>query len=149
MLVAACGGGRPTPIDGSLPRSPAAAEIEATLSASAEAWNRKELDGFMEPYLRSPDLTFSGSGGVRRGFQSVMQRYRTSYFEADVPLPGLRFTDLETFDLGRDHALMLGRYILLDPESDEQIDTGYFSLVWVRTRAGWRILHDHTSAAES
>jgi len=147
LFMAACGGGNPTPIDGSLPAAPAAEEMRATLVESADAWNRRDLDGFMEPYLRSPDLTFSGSGGVRRGFDSVVERYRASYFQAEAPLPSLRFEDLETRDLGRDHALMLGRYILLDPTTGEQMDTGFFTLVWVRTRAGWRILHDHTSAA--
>lgn len=146
-FLAACGGGRPTPIDGSLPEAPAAAELEEALMASAEAWNRKDLDGFMAPYLRSPGLTFSGSGGVRRGFEAVVARYRASYFDADAALPTLRFTDVETRDLGADHALMLGRYVLLDPDSGERQDTGFFSLVWVRTREGWKIMHDHTSAA--
>ncbi len=166
LLGAGCGRGNPTPIDGSLPAAPAAAELEAALLASADAWNRGDLDGFMEPYLRSPDLTFSGSSGVRRGFESVLARYRASYFDADAPLPTLRFADLETRDLGPDHALMLGRYILLapgaagaprdtvidadqraGPDSVGRLDDGYFSLVWVRTLEGWRIMHDHTSAA--
>lgn len=152
LLVAslfACGGERTAiPLDGSLPRAPEAAEMEGALLASVDAWNAGDLDGFMAPYLRSTDLSFSGSAGVRRGFGAVMERYRQNYFEADAPLPGLRFEDLETRDLGRDHALMLGRYVLLDPVTDAESGTGFFSLVWVRTRDGWRIMHDHTSAAE-
>jgi ketosteroid isomerase-like protein len=149
IALSACGDRRPIPLDGSLPPSPAAAELDSALLASAESWNRKDLDGFMAPYLHSSGLTFSGSAGVRRGFDAVMRRYRENFFEAEAPLPRLRFEDLETFDLGRDHALMLGRYVLLAADSGERIDTGLFSLVWVRTADGWRIMHDHTSAAAS
>jgi ketosteroid isomerase-like protein len=149
LVLAACGDRTPIPLDGSLPEAPAAAELEGALLASAEAWNRGELDGFMAPYLRSPGLTFSGSAGVRRGFDAVMRRYRENFFEASEPLPTLRFEDLETLDLGRDHALMLGRYVLLSADNGDRVDTGYFSLVWVRTVDGWRIMHDHTSAADS
>ena len=149
LVLAACGDRTPIPLDGSLPEAPAAAELEAALLASAEAWNRGELDGFMAPYLRSPGLTFSGSSGVRRGFDAVMRRYRESFFEADAPVPMLRLEELETLDMGRDHALMLGRYVLLDGAAGARIETGYFSLVWVRTADGWRIMHDHSSAAEA
>lgn len=148
LSFAGCGDRSPIPLDGSLPDAPAGAEMESALLASAEAWNRGDLDGFMAPYLPSPDLTFSGSGGVRRGFDAVMRRYRENYFESDASLPVLRFEDLETLDVGADHALMLGRYVLLDPGSEAQVDTGFFSLVWVRTVDGWRIMHDHTTAAE-
>lgn len=148
LSLAACGDRTPIPLDGSLPDAPAGAEMKSALLASAEAWNRGDLDGFMAPYLPSPGLTFSGSGGVRRGFDAVMRRYRDDYFESGASLPVLRFEDLETRDLGADHALMLGRYVLLDPASEARIDTGFFSLVWVRTVDGWRIMHDHTTAAE-
>ncbi|HSM35454.1 MAG TPA: nuclear transport factor 2 family protein [Longimicrobiales bacterium] len=149
LVLAGCGDRTPIPLDGSLPEAPAAAELEGALLASAEAWNREDLDAFMAPYLRSPGLTFSGSGGVRRGFDAVMRRYRESYFEAEVPLPRLRFEDLESLDLGRDHALMLGRYVLLAADTGNRVDTGHFSLVWVRTVDGWRIMHDHTTVAEN
>lgn len=46
--------------------------------------------------------------------------------------------------LGSDGAMVLGRWRLTStPEAGE----GVFSLALLRTRAGWRIVHDHTSLA--
>jgi ketosteroid isomerase-like protein len=42
-----------------------------------------------------------------------------------------------------DHALITGRFTLSGGGKDEQ--TGRFTLIWMRTPAGWRIVHDHSS----
>jgi hypothetical protein len=53
----------------------------------------------------------------------------------------LAFDGLEILQAGPDHAWCTGRWSIV-----RQRDTigGGFSLFWVRTGAGWRILRDHT-----
>ena len=55
----------------------------------------------------------------------------------------MRFDQLDVRALGDDHALMTGRFTLAGGGKPEQ--TGRFSLVWLRSAQGWKILHDHSS----
>ena len=65
-----------------------ASEIEAMLLASAASWNGGDLDGFMDDYWPSEELTFSGGTGVTRGWENVRTRYLESYW---APGCGPRF----------------------------------------------------------
>ncbi|MCH8252287.1 MAG: hypothetical protein IID36_07530 [Planctomycetes bacterium] len=38
-------------------------QVPVMLQRQAEAWNAGDIDAFMEPYWRSPDLTFTSSYG--------------------------------------------------------------------------------------
>ncbi len=123
-------------------------EIAAMLHASTSAWNAGELDGYLDDYWASEDLTFSGADGVTRGWEDLRTRYLSSYWAPESPRDSLRFEELEISPLGEDHALALGRYILYQPEdSDVMKAMGFFSLVLGKVDGEWRILHDHTSTA--
>ena len=97
----------------------------------------------MEGYWRSPELTFSGSSGVQRGWDAVLARYRRSYPDR-AAMGQLDFTDLEFRFLSPDAALVLGRWHLSRPPDNDA--GGVFSLVLQKFPEGWRIIHDHTSA---
>lgn len=126
------------------PPGPVRDEIVAALHASADAWNRGDLDGFLRTYLDSPELTFIGRDEVVRGFSTLRALYDGGHFEGGPP-PRLRFDVLEVRPLGEPTALLIGRYTLQDTASGATTSTGLFTLVWGRTPEGWRILHDHTS----
>jgi beta-aspartyl-peptidase (threonine type) len=118
------------------------------LRMSAESWNRGDLEGFLDDYLPSDELTFSGGTGVTRGWEDVRLRYLQGYWSPGAERDSLRFEDLEVKGLGEDHALVLGRYVLFRPEAGDSITgTGFFSLVLRRIDDGWKIIHDHTSAS--
>jgi len=125
-------------------------QVIEMLNASAASWNDGDLDGFLDDYWRSDDLTFSGATGVTRGWEEVRQRYLRSYWAPGASRDSLRFEELEVTALGENYALVLGRYVLYRPEEDGQITgTGHFSLVLKRVEGSWRIIHDHTSATPS
>ncbi|MBI4537988.1 MAG: DUF4440 domain-containing protein [Gemmatimonadetes bacterium] len=117
------------------------------LRASAQAWNAGDLDGFLDDYLDSPTSSFAGANGVIRGTGEIRARYERSYWAAGRARESLRFEGLDVRSLGPAHALAIGRYVLYDPVQDSTTNRGYFSLVLERTDAGWKIIHDHTSAA--
>jgi ketosteroid isomerase-like protein len=125
-----------------------AREVEDMLHASAGSWNAGQLEGFLDDYWRSEDLTFSGARGVTRGWEEVRRNYLESYWAPGVDRDSLRFEGIEVLPLGPDHALALGRYVLFRPE-DGGLERagGYFSLVLRSMDEGWRIIHDHTSAS--
>ena len=116
--------------------------ISAVLNAQQTAWNRGDVDAFLVGYWHSPDLTFSGSSGVARGWDEVLTRYKKNYPDR-AAMGQLDFSDLEFRFLGPDAALVLGRWHL-KRETDDL--GGVFTLVWQRFPEGWKIIHDHTSA---
>jgi len=120
------------------------AAITAVLNAQQAAWNRRDVDAFLVGYWHSPDLTFSGSSGVSRGWDGVMTRYKKNYPD-QAAMGHLDFSELEFRFLGPDAALVLGRWHLKRDKGDIG---GVFSLVWQRFPDGWKIVHDHTSAVE-
>lgn len=121
------------------------AEIIALLEASTEAWNRSDLEGFLEPYLDSPQTTFAGGSGLLEGKEAIRESYLGGYWDSGVPEGLLRFRDIRVRPLGPDHALAVGRYVVADRDTGEETGTGLFSLVLTRTAEGWRIIHDHSS----
>jgi uncharacterized protein (TIGR02246 family) len=119
--------------------------ITAVLNAQQAAWNRADVDAFLVGYWRSPEVTFSGTGGVTRGWEGVLARYKKNYPDK-AAMGQLDFSGLEFRFLGPDAALVLGRWHLKREKDDVG---GVFSLVWQRFPEGWKIVHDHTSAVAS
>jgi uncharacterized GH25 family protein/ketosteroid isomerase-like protein len=121
-----------------------AAAIRRVLDGQAAAWNRGDIEAFVEGYWKSDRLTFSGSSGVTRGWKGLLERYRRSY-PTRAAMGTLSFSDLEITQLAPDAALVLGRW-RLDREKDAP--GGSFSLVMRKFPEGWRVVHDHTSSDE-
>jgi uncharacterized protein (TIGR02246 family) len=116
--------------------------IEQLLREQQEAWNAGDIEKFVGGYWRSPELTFSGSGGIERGWDGVLARYKRRYATREE-MGRLDFSGLEFRFLGADAALVLGRWRLTRPPTNDA--GGVFSLVLQRFPEGWRIIHDHTS----
>lgn len=117
--------------------------ITKILDTQQNDWNRGNVDAFLEGYWRSPDLTFSGSGGIARGWDGVLARYKKNYPDR-AAMGQLDFSGLEFRFLGSDAALVLGHWHLARAAGNIG---GVFSLVWRRFPEGWRIIHDHTSTS--
>jgi uncharacterized protein (TIGR02246 family) len=121
------------------------AEIRAVMSAQAAAWNRGDIDGFMNGYARSDATEFISGDKLTRGWQTVRDRYKKKY-DSREKMGTLTFSDLKITRLSSDAALVIGRWGLVR-KSDQP--HGRFTLLFRRTPNGWRIAHDHTSAAET
>jgi ketosteroid isomerase-like protein len=138
-LFVLSGPGGPSP-RASQSAGPDGAALIGSLQTTAEMWNRGDIDGFMAPYAES--ATYMTPAGLI-GVDAMRARYVAKYFTGTKPDQQLRFDQLEVRALGTGHALMTGRFTLAGGGKAEQ--TGRFSLVWLRTPGGWRILHDHSS----
>ena len=121
-------------------RHPEADALVARLQATTALWNRGDLDGFVAPY--DEQATFMTPAGPI-GKPAMRARYAARYFTGGAPDQQLRFEQLSVRGLGADQALMTGRFVLSGGGKADQ--TGWFTLVWSRTPAGWRIVHDHSS----
>lgn len=119
------------------------AAIRAVLDAQAAAWNRGDLEGYMDGYDRSPKTEFVSGDRINRGWQAVLDRYKKSY-DSREKMGVLTFSDLEITVLSKDAALVLGRWRLKRANDEPH---GTFSLLFRKMKAGWRIVHDHSSSA--
>jgi beta-aspartyl-peptidase (threonine type) len=132
----------------SLPASDNAADTEkavrAVLDAQVAAWNKGDLEGFMEGYWRSPKLSFSSGSDVTRGWDATLARYKKRYRSGDAEMGKLTFTELEVEPLGPEAALVRGHWQLVRTKDKPG---GVFTLIFRKLPEGWRIVHDHTSGS--
>ena len=119
----------------------AATEIRAVLTAQVAAWNRGDIDGFMEGYARSETTEFVSGDKITRGWQTVRDRYQKKYGSREK-MGLLTFSEIKITPLGVDAAIVLGRWQLVRQKDKPH---GIFTLLFRRTPSGWRIVHDHTS----
>ena len=119
------------------------AAIRAVLDAQRDAWNRGDIEGYMDGYDRSPDTVFVSGDRINRGWQMVLDRYRKSY-DSREKMGVLTFSDVEITVLSKDAALVLGRWHLKRANDEPH---GTFTLLFRKTKTGWKIVHDHTSSA--
>ena len=128
-------------------RSAAADYTKTVLFDQQDAWNRGDLDGFMAGYWNDERLTFSSGGTVTRGWQPTLERYRKRYQADGKEMGTLAFTDLEYEPLAADAVLVRGRWGLAFAKSADR-PNGLFTLIVRKRPDGWKVVSDHTSAAE-
>ena len=118
------------------------AAVRAVLDAQAAAWNRGDIDGYMDGYARDETTTFISGDSITRGWKTVLDRYKRNY-DTREKMGTLAFTELEIKPLG-DLYIATGRWQLT-----RQGDTprGRFNLILRRTGAGWRKINHHTTSA--
>lgn len=114
--------------------------ILRVMQQQQEAWNRGDLDGYMQGYLKSDSLVFIGSNGPTYGWDTTLANYRKSYPTRDR-MGVLSFSGQRVTMLGKNYATVLG-YWHLRREHDEP--KGIYTLIFRRFPEGWRIIQDHT-----
>ena len=127
-------------------RAEAEEGVKHMLISQLEAWNQHRLEAFMQGYWRSSNLTFFSGGTVTKGWEPTLQRYRQRYQSEGKEMGQLEFQDLNIDIVGRGAAIVTGGWRLT--MSDGSQPHGLFTLIVKRMPGGWRIVHDHTSAAE-
>jgi hypothetical protein len=73
----------------------------------------------------------------------IAKAFREKYFRDARPIQQLRYEQLAVRPLGPDAALATARWILSGGDKPDL--SGWFTLAWERTPAGWRAVHDHSS----
>ncbi len=117
------------------------AAVRSVLDAQVDAWNRGDIEGYMAGYWRSEQTVFVSGDSLTRGWQTVLARYKKNY-DSREKMGTLTFADLEITPLGSDAAIAVGSWHLQRAQDEPH---GRFTLIFRKTRQGWRIVHDHTS----
>ena len=117
------------------------AAITAVFDTTTAGWNRGELPIYLSAYTES--ATAMGRNGPERGVNAIGDQMRAGFWKTGRPAQQLHYDHLEIRPLGPDSALVTGQYILSGGGLPNR--AGWFTTIWARTPAGWRMIHDHSS----
>ena len=116
-------------------------KIRMVMEAQTAAWNRGDINAFMNGYWNSEKLLFVSGDNVTRGWQPTLDRYKKNY-DSRVKMGVLKFSDLEINVVSKDAAIVLGSWSLAREKDNPK---GKFTLIFRKFSGEWRIVHDHTS----
>ena len=115
--------------------------IRDIMAAQELAWNRGDLEAFMEGYWRSDSLRFIGSSGLTYGWQQTLDNYKKGYPDTDA-MGQLKFTILSVEQLSKRSAYVIGKWQLARKAGDL---SGHYTLLWKKIKGKWVIVADHSS----
>lgn len=121
--------------------SPAEKQIRALLAAQTEAWNKGNLEGFMQPYWQSDSLMFVGKSGVVWGWQQTLDNYKKGY-PNKAAMGTLSFDIIQVKPLAADCYFVVGKWMLKRTIGDV---SGHYTLLLQRMNGEWKIVADHSS----
>ena len=116
-------------------------EIISVLKSQENFWNKGNIEGFMQGYVKSDNLVFNGSSGPFYGWDSVKDRYIKTYPSREK-MGILNFKIQNISLITSNVAQLLGQFILTYPKNEV---SGYFTLVFIKSKGKWLIFSDHTS----
>jgi hypothetical protein len=119
-------------------------EIISVLKQQEKFWNKGDIDGFMQGYIKSDFLVFNGSSGPFYGWNSVKDRYIKTY-PSKEKMGKLNFKIHNISLITSSVAQLIGQFFLSYPKSEV---SGYFTLILIKSKGEWLILSDHTSRSE-
>ena len=118
--------------------------IMKVMNLQQVAWNNGDIDSFMDGYLKSKELVFSGQSGPIYGWENTRKRYYSSYPNTKV-MGKLNFTIKKIKSVSSETAYLIGEYYLKRSGDDSY---GHFTLLWKKINNNWLIVSDHTSAVK-
>ena len=115
--------------------------IARVLQTQQEAWNRADIDAYMQGYWQSDSLTFVGKSGLTYGWNKTLSNYRKSFPDA-AAMGRLNFTILKTELLSPAQAYTIGKWHVTRSGGNIQ---GHFTLLWKKLNGNWVIVSDHST----
>ena len=120
--------------------------IRRVLDDQVLAWNRGDLEGFMQGYWASEELAFVSGGKTTQGWQATLDGYQQRYQAEGKEMGQLAFSDVEVEMASHDAARVTGRWNLM---RKAQRDGGTFALNFRRFESEWKIVRDETTSDET
>jgi ketosteroid isomerase-like protein len=115
--------------------------ILAVMHNQELAWNRADVEGFMQGYWKSDSLVFVGKTAPAYGWQTTLDNYKKRY-PGKAAMGQLKFTIMQVKVLDAANAFVLGGWLLKRVKGDLG---GYYTLWFKKIKGEWKIVCDHTS----
>ena len=116
-------------------------EIRALLHRQTEAWNRGNLEDFMQTYWRSDSLMFIGKNGVVWGWQKTLENYKKRYPDKEA-MGALSFDLIQIKKLSQQYYSVVGKWMLQRTKDNL---AGHYTLLLKKVKGAWKIIADHSS----
>jgi ketosteroid isomerase-like protein len=111
------------------------------LETQRQAWNRGDIESYMQGYWKSDSLVFVGKAAPVYGWQGTLERYKKAY-PGKAAMGELTFDIIQVKVLDNHNAFMLGGWHL---KREKDALGGYFTLWFRKIKGEWKIVCDHTS----
>jgi hypothetical protein len=115
--------------------------IRKVLNKQNDAWNRGDIDAFMEGYWKNDSLMFIGKSGVTYGWQNTLNNYKKGYPDT-AAMGKLTFTLISVKRLSEKFYRVIGKWFLKRSMGDVG---GHFTLLVEKINGEWVIIEDHSS----
>ena len=116
-------------------------DISQVIQEQEAAWNRGDLDGYMQGYWNNDKMRFVSGDKFRYGWESTLAAYKKNYPDK-ATLGILKFTIKDIKMLSNYAAMVVGRWQLTRAKDQPH---GVFTLLVEKIDDRWVITHDHTS----
>ena len=114
--------------------------IRKVMQMQQDAWNRGDMEAYMQGYWQSEELQFVGKNGIKKGWQTTLDNYKKSY--PDKSAMGKLTFDILDVQMAEDSAFVLGKWAL---KREKDNPSGFYTLYWKLNDGQWKIVIDHSS----
>lgn len=115
--------------------------IRKLLNTQDAAWNRGDLEVFMDGYWKNDSLMFIGKSGITYGWQQTLDNYKKGYPDT-AAMGKLHFEYIEIKRLSANYFFVVGKWHLSRSIGDLN---GAFTLLMRKIKGQWVIVKDHSS----
>jgi ketosteroid isomerase-like protein len=116
----------------------AEAGIRLVMEAQEIAWNKHDLEGFMQGYWNSDQLKFYGSNGLTLGWENTLANYEKGY-PTTAESGTLKFVINDISKIEGDNYWVMGEYHLKREVGDAD---GVFIIIFKKINGAWKIVAD-------
>ena len=116
-------------------------DITQMLKGQEDAWNRGDLNAYMQGYWKNEQLRFVSNGKFSYGWEATLAAYKKNYPNKEA-LGELKFTIKEIKMLSNYAAMVVGRW---DLRRAKDAPSGVFTLLVEKIDDRWVITMDHSS----
>jgi hypothetical protein len=115
--------------------------IRKVLDNQVKAWNKGDIEGFMQGYWKNDSLLFIGKTGINQGWQKTLENYKKRYPDTTA-MGKLSFDIILVKELSPEYYYVIGKWMLNRSIGDLN---GYYNLLFRKINGTWVIIADHSS----
>jgi uncharacterized protein (TIGR02246 family) len=116
-------------------------QIRNLLQTQVEAWNRGDLEAFMQTYWKSDSLMFIGKNGIKWGWNETLANYKKGYPDT-AAMGKLSVNIIQVKRLSVMYCYVVGKWMLTRSIGDI---SGHYDLLLRKIKGRWVIISDHSS----
>lgn len=115
--------------------------IRQVLDDQVKAWNKGDIENFMQGYWKNDSLMFIGKTGVNWGWHKTLENYEKGYPDTTA-MGKLSFNIILIKRLSPEYYYVVGKWMLNRTIGDL---SGHYNLLFKKINGVWLIIADHSS----